>query len=396
MNRAPTQRVLGIFALLILVTLPAVTAEARIKLITLPVRDRVEVRLDHDNATLVEEQREVPLVQGENQIDFSWANTAIDPNTIVFRVVQSEFDVNVLSVSYPPGENALVWQVSSAKSGSAIVRISYLLGNLGKTFSYRAVAGHDEKTLTLRQYVRVNNSANESFDTANVHVGIGDTFTRPIGLSETKELLIGKFPNVPFQKTYTVNPVEFDYIERPKNKLRVPMHYVIHNDKRHQLGTEAMPFGKARIFQEDGRGSSAFLGEDWGDYTPVGGKMKLTVGIARDINVVRTIDKVENKRRAGNLFDYDVTVKYEIENFKDEPVRLDLEEPLLHLRQEIGHHSDRPVQWDVGDQTTFPGGLDKKESRVDKAVLHADLPAREGDKAEKTTHYFHVTLRNEW
>ena len=38
-------------------------------------------------ATLVEEERIVPLVKGENQVDFSWANTQIDPGTIVFRVV---------------------------------------------------------------------------------------------------------------------------------------------------------------------------------------------------------------------------------------------------------------------------------------------------------------------
>ena len=62
-------------------------ALARIKLITLPVRERVEIQLDNPNATLVEEERIVPLVKGVNQVDFSWANTQIDPNTIVFRVV---------------------------------------------------------------------------------------------------------------------------------------------------------------------------------------------------------------------------------------------------------------------------------------------------------------------
>ena len=62
-------------------------ASARVKLITLPVRERVEIQLDNPNATLVEEERIVPLVKGENQVDFSWANTQIDPNTIVFRVV---------------------------------------------------------------------------------------------------------------------------------------------------------------------------------------------------------------------------------------------------------------------------------------------------------------------
>jgi hypothetical protein len=166
------------------------TAMARIKLITLPVRERVEIQLDNPNATLVEEERIVPLAQGVNQVDFSWANTQIDPNTIVFRVIAGidgetpnpvakagaaaeakpaaakeakPLDVKVLSVSYPPNEAALVWQVSSSDSGSARVRISYLLGNLNKSFAYRAVASNDEKTLTLSEYIRIQNLANESF-----------------------------------------------------------------------------------------------------------------------------------------------------------------------------------------------------------------------------------------
>src|ERR1700727_1298756 len=125
----------------------ATTLHARITLITLPPRERVEVQLDNPNATLVEEERIVPLVKGENQVDFSWANTQIDPETIVFRVVApvdaKNLEVKVLSVSYPPNEAALVWSVGSSDSGSARVRISYLLGNLGKTFNYRAVASPD-------------------------------------------------------------------------------------------------------------------------------------------------------------------------------------------------------------------------------------------------------------
>src|ERR1700760_1806205 len=96
---------------------------ARIKLITLPVRQRVEIQLDHATATLVEEERIVPLIKGENQVDFSWANTQIDPNTIVFRVLGASegktLDAKVLSVSYPPNEASLVWAVGSSDSGSA-------------------------------------------------------------------------------------------------------------------------------------------------------------------------------------------------------------------------------------------------------------------------------------
>ena len=54
----------------------------------------------------MEEERIVPLVKGANQVDFSWANTRIDPDTIVFRVVApaegKTLAVQVLSVSYPP------------------------------------------------------------------------------------------------------------------------------------------------------------------------------------------------------------------------------------------------------------------------------------------------------
>ena len=168
----------------------SVPASGRIKLITLPVRERVEIQLDHESATLVEEERIVPLVKGTNQVDFSWANTQIDPNTIVFRVIgpagETKLDAKVLSVSYPPNEAALVWAVAASDSGSARVRISYLLGNLSKSFNYRAIASHDETKLTLSQYIRLQNFANEEFGSTNLWAGFGKEFLKPIGLNETK------------------------------------------------------------------------------------------------------------------------------------------------------------------------------------------------------------------
>src|SRR5438045_1233303 len=159
-------------------------ADARVKLITLPVRERVEIQLDNVSATLVEEERIVPLVKGENQVDFSWANTQIDPNTIVFRVIapvgEKMLDVKVLSVSYPPNEAALIWAVGSSDSGSARVRISYVLGNLNKSFAYRAIASHDEKSLVLSQYLRLENFANEEFGSTNLLAGFGREFLKPV------------------------------------------------------------------------------------------------------------------------------------------------------------------------------------------------------------------------
>ncbi len=380
-------------------------AIARVKLITLPVRERVEIQLDNANATLVEEERIVPLVKGANQVDFSWANTQIDPNTIVFRVVGpaagTELDVKVVSVSYPPNEASLVWTVGASASGSARVRISYLLGNLTKSFNYRAVASHDEKQLLLSQYMRLQNLANEEFRDTSLYAGFGPQFQKPIGINETKELLVEKFDAVPIQKTYTCNPQEFNYLDRPQYKLRVPMHYVLKNDAAHGLGKAPLPYGKVRIFiegaGENAQAATAFLGEDWGKFTPKDDEMRLYLGVAQDIVVKRTIDKNETKRVTGNLFNHDVVIKYEIENFKKQPVTLDVAENLTFIRNEVRGNTNREVDYELRDDTTFEGGPDRERSTSDQLVFHAQLPAANADgKAEKIVHKLHLTLKNEW
>ncbi len=386
----------------IVCALSAGPAEGRIKLITLPVRERVEIQLDHPDVTLVEEERIVPLVAGANEVDFSWANTAIDPSTIVFRVVPGEdgrnVDPKVVSVSYPPNEAALVWTVGARESGSARVRISYVLGGLSKSFNYRAVASHDEKTLVLSQYMRIQNMANEEFGESHVWAGFDWQFLKPIGINETRELLAARYANVPVTKTYTCDASAFGWLDRAQNKLMVPMHYVLHNDTEHNLGAAPLPFGKARIFQEDGRGGSAFLGEDWGAFTPVDDEMRLYLGVAQDIVVRRAIERNERKRVTGNLFHQEVVIKYEIENFKNQAVTLDVAENLRALRQEvIGHDTGRDVEWELGSQTTFAGGPDKEKTTFERVLLHASLPARsENGTAEKVVHKLHVILRNEW
>lgn len=407
---------LGLMVLAGLVTSASV-ASARIKLITLPPRERVEIQLDNPNATLVEEERIVPLVKGVNQVDFSWANTQIDPNTIVFRVVPradppkpdapakpdakpdepKPLDVKVLSVSYPPNEAALVWQVSSSDSGTARVRISYILGNLTKSFNYRAVAAHDETTLTLSEYIRIQNLANESFGSTGLWAGFGPRFLKPIGLNETKEMLIEKYEQVPVKKTYTCDPQTFGYLDRPQNKLLVTMHYVLKNDKASHLGSAPLQYGKVRIFQDDGHGSTAFLGEDWGKFTPLDDEMRLFVGTAQDVVVRRTIDKNEQQRVAGNLYNRDVVVKYEIENFKDKAVTLDVAESVRAIRNEVAGDTGRDVQWELGKDTTFEGGPDREKSTYDQLLFHVKLPSRGADtKAVKVVQKLHLIIRNEW
>jgi hypothetical protein len=393
-------------AICALIACLAPPSQARIKLITLPPRERVEIQLDNPGATLVEEERIVPLVKGENQVDFSWANTQINPETILFRVIapaaaaDNKLDVKVLSVSYPPNEAALVWSVGASDSGSARVRISYILGNLSKSFAYRAVATRDETKLVLAQYMRLQNLANEEYGKTEMWAGFGKEFLKPIGLNETKEMLMAKFAGVPIRKTYTASLSEFGYLDQPQQKLRIPMHYVVKNDKASALGAAPLPEGKVRIFIEGTEKDKAttFLGEDWGRFTPIDDEMRLYLGVAQDIVVKRTIDRNENKRIAGNLYDQYVTIKYEIENFKDSAVTLDIVENLRQIRTEVrGGDNGRDVQWELGKDSTFEGGPDKEKSTFEKLTFHVKLPARGADgKAEKFTHKLQVTLKNEW
>jgi len=373
-------------------------ASAGIKLITLPPRERVEIQLDNPQVTLVEEERIVPLTQGVNDVVFAWANTSIDRESIQLRCLSDPDAVKVLSVSYPPGENALTWQVASPKAGSARIRISYLIGQLDKSYAYQATASPDEKQLTLWQYVQLHNQSNEEFGTAGMWAGFGERFERPIGINETKKLLSARFTDVPVQKVYLADLAAHGYLDEGKRQLRVPMSYRLKNAAAHGLGAFPLMFGKARIFQDDGKGMSAFLGEDWARFTPRDDEVDLFLGVAKDIVVKRTIDRREQKRVLGNLYDYDVIVKYEIENFKDQPAVLDLAESLRALRSEIGINSDRDVEWELGDQGTLgKAQMDVEKTTVDRVLFHVELPPRgSDDQAVKTTHTLHVRIRNEW
>lgn len=392
-------------------------AVARVKLTTLPLRERVEIQLDNGTATLVEEERVVTLLRGTNHIDFSWANTAVDKASIQFRIVgmplrpKTKADavaivrpdgrvemIRVVYVDYPPGENALVWEVFAEKPVAARVRISYLVGTLKRSFSYRATAERDESTLLLRKYLRVDNLSGEEFGTSGVWAGFGRYFHREVGISEAKRLLLWKFDRVPILKTYTFDWWTGAKVPNEPEQRYVGMRYVLTNDAEHGLGRFPLQFGKARIFQKDGHGGEAFLGEDWGKFAPIGDKMKLYLGLARDVVVKRKITRNEKKPLRGNLYNREVIIHYTIENFKDTALVLDLREDMNKLRDQFCGQKGLDVEWQiVRDQTTLAEErIERHDART--ALLHIPLEAApKGDgKVKAVVHTVHVLLRNVW
>lgn len=393
----------ALIALLIAV-MAAGNALARVKLTTLPVRDRVVMNLDHERAVLVTEERVVPLLRGENDIDFAWRNTQIDADSVVFEIVDGGSAVRLLSVAYPHGENALLWKVWADQAGSVKTRISYLISGVEAEHAYRAVVDGDEKRMQLTRSIRIHNRANEQFATLGFELGEGQRLDNGLGLNETRELRVEQLDGVPISKRYEARLATHGYLDSGKKQLRVPMFYEWRNDAKHSLGAHALPAGKVRVFQQSkslqgghGFADETFLGEDRLTAVEKTEKAKLTIGTARDVSVIRRIEKREKQRIAGNLHDMQVVLKYELTNFKDEPVQLNVIEDIRHLATELGL-SYRPEHEWVLERMDFPAPPDPLESNADTFSLPLELAPTQASNGEKKPRVMRlrVTFKNLW
>ena len=131
--------------LLAIIAISSPPAFARTKLVALPPRQALALNLDHPASSLITEERVLNLQKGNNQVDFSWQGVQIDPATIQFEVLDNPGAVKLINVSYPPAENALVWNIYSPETRQERVRIYYLLSGLERTVSYRQNVAADEK-----------------------------------------------------------------------------------------------------------------------------------------------------------------------------------------------------------------------------------------------------------
>ena len=313
------------------VALLATAAHARVKLVALPERARVVVSLTNPEATLVEEERVVTLQKGINQVDFSWQAVNIDPASIQVRMLKDPAKVLVLNTSYPPNETALIWEISSPEAQEERVRISYLLQGISRDIVYKAVAEPGEKSLALRNYLRLRNDSGEDFTDAEIRIGYGADFTRSIENGEVLELLSERLDNVAVRKELrwdaALQPWDPEY---QKQTIGLPLSYVIKNDAGSKLGAHTFLPGKARLFIKTGATGDgvAFTGEDWVELTPVDRELRLSIGQSRDVKVTQRKMKDEKtniRRNVWNqnvLWDTDEEYKVEVENFKKAPAEL--------------------------------------------------------------------------
>jgi hypothetical protein len=339
-----TNKLMAIVVLLVCVGV----AQARIKLVALPERAATVIRLDNPQATLIEEERVLTLQKTPpegppNKVDFSWKGVSIDPDSIRLRPLDHPAEnVKLLSVSYPPGEAALVWEIGCDRDYAETVRISYLLRNIDRLITYKAIADKAETAVDLTSFLVLRNFSGEDFDSARVLLDYGKSFERGIDHEETKQMLFLESPKVPITKVWTFDAAKLPWDpEKLENRnVGIPVSYRIVNNDKSGLGEFALWGGKARLFQDDGHESTIFLGEDVTGLVPVGEKMELYIGDSRDIVVTQR--QMRNNRinlrknTNGNvvLYDTDEIITAKIENFKDNKA-------VLTMIQHI------PGQWDM-------------------------------------------------
>jgi hypothetical protein len=148
---------------------------ARVNVVSLPSRDSVQLTIYNAvDLTMVRESRVLVFRKGLNRLEFSWANTLIDPTSVEFRAVTHADRVEVLDARFPPRvANTLEWHLQSEVAGEVRVEIRYFTSGINWSADYVMEAARDESVMDLAGHVRVNNRSGEDYENAEVRLVVG-------------------------------------------------------------------------------------------------------------------------------------------------------------------------------------------------------------------------------
>jgi len=180
-----------IFTLIIIVFM-AGTGQAKVDLVTLPTRDTVQLTIYNSaDMTLVRESRALTLKDGENKLQFSWANTLIDPTSLEMLPKANADKIDIADLTYPPRvQNLGLWNIESSVSGKVPVEITYLTSGLSWRAFYMGTLTENEEMMRLQGYVRVTNNSGEDYENAQTRLIVGKVHI----LDEIAELARRQYP----------------------------------------------------------------------------------------------------------------------------------------------------------------------------------------------------------
>ena len=357
-----------IASVIVLVLLAAGPAHARdIDLVTLPPRDSVQLTIyNSEDLTLVKEIRSITFKRGVNRLQFSWANTLIDPTSVYLRPLEQENRIEVVDTTFPGDRpQVLIWNVESQIEGQVKVEVSYFTSGISWSADYVMITDAAETQATFDGYVTVVNRSGEDYEGAQVRlvVGVVNLVEKiaqlaqqglPVPEEKAKEArhrvlrgavdraeltnLAIKAPGKPAAKRapkvvkeglseyfiFTVEgaqtvkngwsqrmvsfrasqvPFEILYRYRPHQYGARPVRFfILANDAEHKLGESPLPDGVIRVFRDNGRNGLNYFTAQTTKYIPIREKIELNVGTDDQIVYERLVLDV-----ARSEFRYDHT-----------------------------------------------------------------------------------------
>ena len=355
-----------LFAIVLIVAAIAAPAVGKnVDLVTLPRRDSVQLTIyNSEDITLVKETRFVTLKKGANRLQFSWANTLIDPTSVELRPRDHAGDIDVVDTVFPGQKpQHLFWNVQSEFEGQVEFEVTYFTSGLTWSMDYVAITDPGETVMQFRGYVRVFNRSGEEYANAEIRLIVGtinlvekiaDLARRrgvPVPaagekLNEMRKMVVTKSfnradgislnaPRLPKKivkeglseyfmfsvagtetvpngwskrmRAVKADDVSFDIIYRMRAHQygRRPVRFFIwRNDDEHKLGESPLPNGRVRIFRDNGADGLAYLGEQLIRYVPIKAEIEVNLG-PDDLVVYRTRKAATERlnfhfRRSGN------------------------------------------------------------------------------------------------
>ncbi len=438
-------------ALLILIAMTGVGL-AKVDLVTLPSRDTVQLTIYNSaDMTLVRESRALTLKNGENKLQFSWANTLIDPTSLEMLPKANADKINIANLTYPPRVTNLgLWNIASGVSGKVPVEITYLTSGLSWRAFYMGTLTEDEKTMLLKGYVVVTNNSGEDYENAQTRLIVGKVHI----LDEIAELARRQYPygrpgqviappampapqeeptsrgRVMMEKIaampsrakevkkeglseyflYTIEGTEtipngwskrllsFNVDQVPVINLykyeeerygpSVVRFLSFKNDKEHKLGETPIPGGLLKVYRGVGdQGHLSYTGQSSFKYIPVDEDVELNLGTVANLVVE---PKLMDYKTENYRFDRNGNVNGwdEIHTFKIE-VRNTRD---INVKVEIKRNFNTQY-WDIDNSGDF-GAFEKVNLNTVKFTL--DLQPRTVKKFEYVLRTYHGTREEDW
>ena len=367
-----------------------------IDLVTLPPRDAVQLTIyNSEDLTLVKEVRSVTFKKGTNRLQFSWANTLIDPTSVYLRPLEQENQIEVSDTTFPGDRpQVLVWNVESAFEGQVKVEVSYFTSGISWNADYVMITDAGETQGSLDGYVTVVNGSGEDYEGAEVRLVVGvinlvekiaqlaqqgavpageaeqqdlklralsgalkkadaksaDRFRESRGAAHAAAIVkegLSEYFIFTIEGAQTVRngwsqrmisfrarqvPFEVLYRYRPHQYGPRPVRFfILANDVEHKMGTSPLPDGVIRVFRDNARDGLNFFTAQSSKYIPIREKIELNVGPDDQMVYERLVLDLERKN-----FIYD----------HDPPVVVGWDET-RSWQEEVRNYRPKPIQVEI-------------------------------------------------